>query len=377
MIKKFKINNFKCFNNFEIENLGKVNILLGTNNVGKSSFLEAIFGFACGKNLSPLIDHTILRLTRNNDGNIYSLTEKILNTFNDKNKLEFCFEGLVSDKGQIKYSYFIKPNSMIFGELNSNFSNNGSLIDDSMKYPSNVININGVNQIQKRPFFSLTLKKNNHKETERIINFPIFIDGPTNEIPLISANIIYANTFKDFNLATKIYSLLKRNPSDFNLFISELNKAFKNNVETFDMFPYPDGTPAPVSVKAKGKEFVPIYEFGDGMQKWFSMIGSQMIYKGYIHCIDEIGDMLHPEAQGLLGLNLSFMAEKYNNQIFATTQSLEFVQNYLEKLSSEGSGMLNDIRIITLKNVEGNIKARVIEGEKALDLLSNNNMELR
>ena len=164
MIKKFKINNFKCFNNFEIENLGKVNILLGTNNVGKSSFLEAIFGFACGKNLSPLIDHTILRLTRNNDGNIYSLTEKILNTFNDKNKLEFCFEGLVSDKGQIKYSYFIKPNSMIFGELNSNFSNNGSLIDDSMKYPSNVININGVNQIQKRPFFSLTLKKNNHKE---------------------------------------------------------------------------------------------------------------------------------------------------------------------------------------------------------------------
>lgn len=377
MINKFKINNFKCFDNFEVDNLGKVNILLGANNVGKSSFLEAIFGYACGKNLSPLIDHTILRLIRNNDGNLYSLTEKVLNTVNDKKKMEFEFEGNISNKGQVKYSYSIKPNPIIFGELNTDFGNNGSFIEDTVKYSNTTVNINGVNQMQKRAFFNLILKKNNYKEAERKVNFPTFMDIPTNEVPLLNGNIIYANTFKDFNLTTKIYSLLKRNPNEFGIFISELNKAFKNKVESFDMFPYPDGSPAPVSVKVQGREFVPIYEFGDGMQKWFSMVGSQMLYKDYIHCIDEIGDMLHPEAQGLLGLNLSEMAEKYNNQIFASTQSLEFVRNYLETVSSGKKELLSSIRIITLKNIEGSIKARVLEGEKALDLLMNNNMELR
>jgi AAA15 family ATPase/GTPase len=42
MIKNIKINNYKCFKNFEIKAFKRINILVGNNNSGKTSLLEAI-----------------------------------------------------------------------------------------------------------------------------------------------------------------------------------------------------------------------------------------------------------------------------------------------------------------------------------------------
>lgn len=54
-IKKLKIKNFKCFEDFEIEFNKKLNVLVGNNDVGKSTILEAIHlcltGFFRGKYL--------------------------------------------------------------------------------------------------------------------------------------------------------------------------------------------------------------------------------------------------------------------------------------------------------------------------------------
>ena len=38
----FKIENFKRFDSFEISNIGQFNLLVGDNNVGKTSVLEAL-----------------------------------------------------------------------------------------------------------------------------------------------------------------------------------------------------------------------------------------------------------------------------------------------------------------------------------------------
>ena len=143
------------------------------------------------------------------------------------------------------------------------------------------------------------------------------------------------------------------------------------------MLPYPDGTPAPVSLKVSSDKFIPLYEFGGGMRKWFIILGNQFLNKDTIQCIDEIGDMLHPRAQGSLGLNLSEVSRENNNQIFATTQSLEFVSNYLSKVKEENEELLDDIKIITLRNTGNKIKSRVLSGEEALKLLRDNEMELR
>lgn len=42
MIKLLTINNFRCFSNFQLSNLRRINLLVGKNNSGKSSILEAV-----------------------------------------------------------------------------------------------------------------------------------------------------------------------------------------------------------------------------------------------------------------------------------------------------------------------------------------------
>ena len=43
MFTSISINNFRCFKEFSIESLDRVNLIAGTNNVGKTALLEAIF----------------------------------------------------------------------------------------------------------------------------------------------------------------------------------------------------------------------------------------------------------------------------------------------------------------------------------------------
>ena len=43
MRESLSVENFRCFEKLEVSRLAKINLLVGANNVGKSSILEAVF----------------------------------------------------------------------------------------------------------------------------------------------------------------------------------------------------------------------------------------------------------------------------------------------------------------------------------------------
>jgi len=56
MLRTIRIQNFRGFQSFELNNLGRLNLLVGTNNSGKTSVLEAIQLLCSRNNLEPLRD---------------------------------------------------------------------------------------------------------------------------------------------------------------------------------------------------------------------------------------------------------------------------------------------------------------------------------
>ena len=61
MLKSLKIENFRCFQTFELQQLGCLNLLVGTNNSGKTSILEAIGLLTSQSNLQSLASVMINR----------------------------------------------------------------------------------------------------------------------------------------------------------------------------------------------------------------------------------------------------------------------------------------------------------------------------
>ena len=61
MLNTLKIENFRGFKSFELQQLGRVNLLVGVNNSGKTSILEAIQLLCSPANLEPISDLMIKR----------------------------------------------------------------------------------------------------------------------------------------------------------------------------------------------------------------------------------------------------------------------------------------------------------------------------
>ncbi len=61
MLKSLKLENFRGFESFALQQLGRINLLVGSNNSGKTSILEAIHLLSSRANLITLKDQMLLR----------------------------------------------------------------------------------------------------------------------------------------------------------------------------------------------------------------------------------------------------------------------------------------------------------------------------
>ena len=57
MYKSFRVKNFRCFKDLQINDLGRVNLIAGKNNTGKTALLEAMY-------FTRPICHQILLISR-------------------------------------------------------------------------------------------------------------------------------------------------------------------------------------------------------------------------------------------------------------------------------------------------------------------------
>ncbi len=75
MFTSISINNFRCFEDFSIESLDRINLIAGTNNVGKTTMLEAISLLIGVENIGPVVNINTFRSAGEFRGNLASVHE--------------------------------------------------------------------------------------------------------------------------------------------------------------------------------------------------------------------------------------------------------------------------------------------------------------
>lgn len=354
ILKNLTIKNFRCFENFHLKDLKRVNIFVGDNNSGKSSVLEAV-GF-----LYPKV---------RNYGDIVESRESIIYRNSDKfSQFNYLFHKKKTDLNKIQIS----------SELND------SIIDVSMSILKDDIFLNGNSmrryQGEVEPIFKEDIKTfvvdYKYKKISQKIGFSnngagkSSIDGfeeydiellfdsiPSTKEVTIKWNKIIENS--GLEVEAKYIKLLQK----FDPEITNIRTKLGEDLLFF---------------KKEGYE-TNLSNMGNGFKKFFDIlltaeIMSKRSDKLKILCIDEIDNGLYHDKQDLFWEQIIKLCEEYNIQLFATTHSYDSLKN-ISKIA------LNDkydnvLQVVRLEKFDGKILQTKISQEE-LETMIDNHYEIR
>ena len=281
-IKTIKIKNFKCFNSFELEDLKRVNLIGGKNNMGKTAFMEACYlGLSTEDERSFFQSLLVLDITRN------PLVE--FEIIEDSNNFEFKFsdsEIIINDK--------------IMGLLD--FANTLYSI------PQKDYN-NGIKEITQ------------------------FYTGKNKPLNIKNKTFISLNNIRDKFLIECIDEIKLQDKED------ELNCLLKQlfNIEKIDVIKNR------IMLK-KDKKFILLSEFGDGVKHFLNIILALYLNQNSTIYLDEVESGIHYLLFDKLWEIILSLSKEKNVQVFATTHSKECIEAYYKvskKLNEDNISFIN------------------------------------
>ena len=363
MIKNIKINNYKCFKNFEIKAFKRINILVGNNNSGKTSLLEALAlldpkTFKQRNKLIFMICKTRVEIKLDLNNSVYSL-KKIFNDysifFNKRNTEESIFieADFNSVKKDSKNDFTVKFENQIIDEI-AHFPK-GKRDSDSVKLLQFVLNLSksiiatykfsNKKNLLKLGVSSIGTYNDN---VEGFDDFDVIFKKINDEMDVVKnwTQIINKNGVK---IEEKFVKLLQNFDGDI--------EAIRANQDELDFYKKnPEDKKSPF--------VVPLSSMGEGFKRFFDIIVALELMnnnKPQILCIDEIDNGLYYDKQDLFWEQISKLCEEKNIQLFATTHSydaLKSIVRVFENRYKTDEKIDEELAVFRLLKVKNEVRAR-------------------
>ena len=356
MLQSLKIENFRCFPSFELQNLGRINLLVGTNNSGKTSILEAIQLLCSRANLG------ILREVMMNRG------EYLLNE-------------------ERKESYELVLRHLFYGhetKIGSQFSICGTNDGESECLAISI------EETPQRNLF------------EDLREFVLRIDwlGKEKESATLPLS---ANTDLPINYLRRFHRELK-NPEVRTQFVTSASLTTKTMIDLFDrvvLQPEEElitkalqtieptierlasvgseryrlsGSRSGFVVRlADSNQRIPIGSMGDGIWRMLGLTLAIVNAKDGVLLVDEIDTGLHFSAMSDMWKLIWETSKKLNVQVFATTHNSDCWTSLAAIASSESKGEDS----ITIQRIERGKSGSVVFNERQIVIAADRGIEVR
>lgn len=372
MLKSLIIKNFRSLEDFQVEKLGRVNLIVGKNNSGKSSVLEALRIFA-GNAHQELLE----QIAQSHDEKCF-LDKDAKQSFKDSMPYEWLFTGRI---------FPVDDRAVVIGESDN---------DEALK-------IYHVYKVEKE-YVSTDAEGN--KETimgpvrvsnpDLVRNSQIFGEGLLIKKNGNAVSIDFNVISSDFRRFVKVESAL---PCGFiptqllttnelandwdSIALTELENTVKDAMkiilpefENITFVNDPSYTESQhirriAKVKIKGMDRpVPLNSLGDGMLRILQIALKLVTAKGGFLLIDEFENGLHYSVQEKVWRLLFVMADKLDIQVFSTTHSWDCIESFakvaIEK--QDVDGLLFRVGQSVRNSDKGRVIATVFEKEQLFSI---------
>lgn len=360
-IKSIEINQYRGIKKLNVSDFSKINLLVGDNNSGKTTFLEAIQLLFVKSQLSSvksiINQRTVLNL---NDNSFYSSFIKMFNVEQDENQLEFNIYA-ESNKGTIEFEMRGREKA-VSGDEALQMSTMSSRQKAYYKKSSTFI------PETVKMFTGSIISKNGNKPIEKDIRFTSLDNAIAG--PVTKKEVHYIPSFG--HLRFDLLQNIVDNPEYKKLAISIL-KQFDESIADICYTKADDGSFMETIITENGIN-MPFSVYGDGIKKILYILNKLFDATDSILLIDEIETGLHKKYYDTLFPVVFALASKLNVQLFIATHSMEAIDAILKYGDYENHTDDNDpIRVITLKKVDSNegkgsnVVARNVSGKYVYD----------
>jgi len=326
-LDEFLIQEYRGLRDVRLEGLGQINLLVGDNNSGKTSILEALYLYAEPLNWRRWSDVASLRETESLASS--SQTEQVSWLFP---------QGIGNSNGNVPLTkpeiLFIASGNFPVRKVSCYYENFTEF--EQMKYPR-LAEGEGVYEEREKEvegikiYVSATIMSaSNRVETLK----ETFIFPPKRRIvvrkipiPNLPVQIISTYSHRMNTTTTSLWSdvINAETKSD----AIELLRSFDPDIEDIDIIIDSLGRPT-VSVKHKKLRRAPLSTFGDGLRRIFTLATAIPGVRNGLLLIDELEMAIHT---GVLKKTFDWLVKaciQNNVQLFATTHSLEAIDTLLD-----------------------------------------------
>lgn len=369
MIHSLKIEGYRCFGNLEMSGLGRINLLVGTNNSGKTSVLEALNLLTSAGDINALWQVSWRRGER-----LFPEERDPRAGQNTEIDFRHLFAGHDLHPGS-KFSISAQnqtpERSVVFeiGEPTKDELN--VMVAQTNIRPSLMLRIKGT-PIPLVPFLPLSSKEGLSSDAFQFSARRRRVRNESAKTVFISTESLSADDLiplwdkialtPDESLVLRALQFLdqdiERIASQPSALSPYYNPAFRGGFK----------------IKLKGIEQpVPIGSMGDGIWRMLAMAITITQCKGGVLLVDEIDTGLHYTVMSEMWKLIFGAAKEFDVQVFATSHSYDCVHS-LAKICVNGQ---EDNNSVTLQRIEPGKTKAIPYSEKEIELAASRNIEVR
>lgn len=351
------IKNYRGIKDCKIENLEKINIIVGDNNSGKTSILEVI---------------NFLRIPQdiNYIKSIAGTRSILMPNYNHK----VAYNDLIN----------IFPRDVENKEISINYNfDNGSFINYKIQGEEEKIEIQ--DELQTQGKFIKT----------KAFTGKIIIDSDFNKLNIFNGEskfytikhnferisfdkeIINSNFVSTYDHLTQ--SLIANIIKDDKYKKRVIEKLNNFNEDIIDLRKIPDDTLNDdiECIENRNGEYIPINTYGDGIRKMLGIANRLVDAENGILLIDEIETSLHYSIMKDVFDFVIELCSELNIQLFITTHNSEVIDKILNVYSDENEEYLEQMSVITLVAKNNQTVSRTLKGYEAKKTREEFGLELR
>ena len=365
MLRDLTIQNYRCFEDFHMDGLERVNLFVGNNNSGKTSLLEAIYLLVNSDRREALLE------TINNRSDYFitdnpffysirhlfyqhQLQKKTIEIKSSNSKEKHLIIGLsyprskATDLGEpIPYLECFEVRKIV-----NNRSNNEKITRYQKQLNKTLAII-----IENKEYIKIDNQYKNQKyvEIKTNINNDIFV----------SVNKLF---FEQIALMWDTIVLTSKEAK-----IIEALKIIENSLERISFSSSSNANS--IRLKLENVETpIPLSSMGEGMYRILVLAMSLVTAEGGVLLVDEIETGLHYEAQTDMWRLILETAKELNVQVFATTHSWDCIAAYQEALSQVEDSSIG--KLFRLDSKYGKLRAVEYDAED-LEVVTREGIEVR